>query len=109
MDKHRKMRDGSIRDSDNWQKGFGNAIDHYKTCIKSLFRHFMDVWFIHRRALYNNMGLKAYGAEDEMEESLCAIIFNASAYLHKLREQRIGDKTDLVKECIENLLGKGKK
>lgn len=43
MNEHRIQSDGSLRDSDNWQKGMGkNAM------IKSLHRHYMDLWAIHR-------------------------------------------------------------
>ena len=35
MQPNRKMKDGSIRDSDNWQKGFGNLEEHSKTCLPS--------------------------------------------------------------------------
>ena len=41
MNKHRKQVDGKLRDSDNWQKGFGE--NHYAVCMKSLWRHFMDL------------------------------------------------------------------
>ena len=36
-----------LRDSDNWQKGFG--IEHKSVCMKiPLWRHFMDLWMFHR-------------------------------------------------------------
>jgi hypothetical protein len=68
MTKHRVQADGNIRASDNWQKGIPQ--DAY---IKSLFRHFIALWTMHR----------GYGAEEDMEEALCAIIFNAQGYLHE--------------------------
>ena len=69
MNKHRKQADGKLRDSDNWQKGIPK--DAY---IKSAWRHFMDVWKFHR-------GLKG---RDNMEEALCALMFNIMGYLHEL-------------------------
>ena len=75
MTKHRKMADGSLRDSDNWQKGI--PLTAY---IKSLFRHFIDLWFLHR-------GHKRYDKKDghkiTKKEALCAILFNAQGYLHE--------------------------
>jgi len=74
MDKHRHMPDGSLRGSDNWWNLFGE--NHYDVCIKSLFRHVMDLWLHHR----------GFGdvARDIEAEAICAIIFNAKAYLLKL-------------------------
>lgn len=71
MHKNRLMRDGSSRDSDNWQKGI--PISAY---IKSMFRHFMDLWLLHR-------GHRGH-VEVEIDEVLCAIMFNAMGYLHEV-------------------------
>ena len=46
MNKHRVQADGKLRDGDNWQKGFGD--NHCSVCMKSLWRHFLDMWAIHR-------------------------------------------------------------
>lgn len=43
MHENRKLLDGSIRDSDNWQKGIPK-----NSYIKSLWRHFLDLWKAHR-------------------------------------------------------------
>jgi len=69
MHRHRVQPDGSLRDSDNWQRGI--PLDAY---MKSAFRHFLDAWSEHR-------GVKT---EAGLEESLCALIFNASGYLHEI-------------------------
>jgi len=71
MHKHRIQKDGSLRDSDNWQKGIPR--DAY---MKSMWRHFMDVWLDHR----------VYGQVDQvgMEDELCAVLFNVQGYLHEL-------------------------
>lgn len=68
MHKNRFQKDGSLRDSDNWQKGI--PLTAY---MKSLFRHFHAAWRAHR----------GYKTEEDMVTSLCAIIFNASGYLHE--------------------------
>lgn len=74
MHKHRKQSDGKLRDSDNWQKGI--LRDVY---LKSLWRHFMDVWSEHRGVT----------SRDGIEDALCGVIFNAMGYLFeylKLKE-----------------------
>lgn len=68
MHENRFQRDGSIRESDNWQKGIPK--DAY---LKSLLRHVIDVWLIHR----------GQPAKDDLEQALCAVIFNAQGYLHE--------------------------
>lgn len=69
MHKHRSRPDGSYRDSDNWQLGI--PLNAY---MKSGWRHFVDWWKEHR-------GLET---KDGLQEALCAIIFNASGYLHEI-------------------------
>ena len=46
MNKHRVQTDGNLRDSDNWQKLFGD--EHFNVCMKSGWRHFFDWWKYHR-------------------------------------------------------------
>lgn len=69
MHKNRLQPDGTLRESDNWQKGI--PLDAY---MKSLWRHFLEAWKIHR------------GGEGDMEEALCAIMFNSMGYLHELKK-----------------------
>ena len=76
MHKNRKLKDGSIRDADNWQNLFGD--DHKSVCMKSLTRHFMDLWLFH----------DGYEGRDDIEEALCAILFNAQAYLYKILDDK---------------------
>jgi hypothetical protein len=64
MHRNRLQADGKLRDSDNWQKGIPR--DAY---MKSMFRHFMDVWMAHR----------GYGGD--VEEALCALMFNVHGLL----------------------------
>ncbi len=66
MHKHREQADGKLRPSDNWQKGIPR-----EAYIKSMFRHFMDLWKEHR----------GYPSRDGIEDALCGIIFNAMGYL----------------------------
>lgn len=77
MHKNRVQKNGELRDSDNWQKGI--PLDVY---MKSLFRHFMEVWLLHRD------GEDSPIEEDELQEALCALMFNAMGYLHEtLKEE----------------------
>lgn len=70
MHTHRHLQDGSLRASDNWQKGIPR--DAY---MKSGWRHFLDWWMHHR----NLSGL----AKEALEEALCALLFNVMGYLHE--------------------------
>ena len=72
MHRNRIQANGEIRDSDNWQKLFGDK--HLDVCMKSGFRHFHKWWKAHR----------GYKTDEDIQDSICALIFNAQAYLHKL-------------------------
>lgn len=68
MHKHRIQPDGSLRDSDNWQKGI--PLDAY---MKSGWRHFFDWWKHHR----------GVPANENSVEAMCALLFNVQGYLHE--------------------------
>lgn len=78
MHKNRYLKDGTIRDSDNWQQGFGTPEEHYASCIESMLRHMVDLWLNYR-------GFEKLSRSDT-EEALCAILFNSQAYLHQLKK-----------------------
>lgn len=78
MHKHRKQSDGTLRDSDNWQKGM--PLPSY---AKGMWRHFLHFWMRHR-----GWETKDAGAAATIEEDLCAIIFNAQGYLHTLLKEQ---------------------
>lgn len=81
MTKHRIQSDGSLRDSDNWQKGIPK-----EAYIKSAWRHFLDFWFLHRG---HSRFDKQRNEEITKEEVLCAILFNIMGYLHEeLKEKK---------------------
>lgn len=74
MHAHMKLPDGTLRASDNWQKSIPR--DQY---IKSLIRHVIDLWRCHR-----DPGPCFPGdLRERMEDSLCAVIFNAQGYLYE--------------------------
>jgi hypothetical protein len=67
MRSHQVQSDGQVRSGDNWQKGIPR-----EAYMKSMWRHFMDVWEAHRLDL------------PMKEELLCALLFNAMGYLHEV-------------------------
>jgi len=82
MHKHRHQADGNLRDSDNWQKGIGRNV-----YMKSAWRHFKAWWTLHRASEYR--GPVDNEDDVDMEETICALLFNAFGYLHeKLMEKK---------------------
>ena len=80
MHKHRFQSDGTVRASDNWQKGIP-----IKVYVHSLIRHIMDFWLV--TAGFSPRYDKAV---TDPVEIACAIMFNVQGYLHemlKLRDQ----------------------
>ena len=73
LHKHRKQADGKVRDSDNWQKGMPKAV-----YIKSAWRHFLEWWKAHR----------GFPTSETIEDSICALIFNAQGYLFELLKEK---------------------
>ncbi len=75
MNSHRLQKDGTLRASDNWQKGIPKEV-----YMKSMWRHFFDFWKMHR-------GLEAINPDNNKpftkEELLCALMFNVQGYLHE--------------------------
>lgn len=84
MHGYRKQADGKLRDSDNWQNGI--PTDVY---MKSMLRHVMALWKVHR----------GYADEAEIEESLCAIVFNAFGYLFNLLHEDDPELLVWADEC----------
>jgi hypothetical protein len=76
MHTHRKQADGNLRDSDNWQKGI--PIPVY---MKSLLRHVIGVWTIHRGGVYID---EDTGKPMTLTSALCAVMFNAMGYLFEI-------------------------
>ena len=74
MNHHRIQSDGTLRSSDNWQKGMPK-----EEFVKSGFRHFMDWWLEHR-------GEKS---REGIENALCGVIFNAMGYLYEILRRKI--------------------
>ena len=80
MHSHRKQKDGTIRDSDNWQKGL--PIQVYQ---KSLVRHLLDLWLLWRGGTPIDSDT---GKPCSIQDLLCAIKFNVNGYLHEELKKR---------------------
>ena len=74
--RHRLQPDGTSRDDGNWQKLFGE--DHYSVCLKSAWRHFLDMWLFHR-------GEKG---RETMEDAIMGVLFNVMAYAYKYLKEK---------------------
>lgn len=83
MHRHRTQSDGKLRDSDNWKKGI--PLDAYK---HSLSRHIQDLRLILE-------GFPAQAQEPELEEVLCAVMFNVQGMLHETIKDRMTSETGL--------------
>lgn len=80
MHSHRLQADGTMRASDNWQKGI--PADVY---VKSLFRHFFDLWSLHR----GGSPVSPDGGHPiDRIEALCAMMFNVQGLLHEILKER---------------------
>ena len=93
MHEHRVQADGTLRASDNWQKGIPE-----EAYMKSLFRHFMDVWMIWR---------EHYPGGKLWEDVLCAMLFNVQGLLYEsllskgtVRSKIYLDGTDSIQNVV---------
>lgn len=80
LHKHRVQSDGNLRDADNWQKGIP-----IKTYMEGKLRHTVATWLIYD-------GFEAVdekGNEIDLEESLCAEIFNTMGYLFEILKGKL--------------------
>lgn len=80
MHTHRLQADGSMRSADNWQKGIPREV-----YMSSLWRHFMDLWSLHR-------GVPATSPEsgepvDQIEATM-ACLFNVMGYAYELLKEQ---------------------
>ena len=70
MEKHRYQADGQVRDPDNWKKGI--PLEAY---ADSTWRHHWELW-----ALLE----EGKTAGEEVEEAICALMFNLEGYLYEI-------------------------
>ena len=74
MHKHRTLPGGSLRDSDNWQKGFPRDV-----LMKSAWRHFLDLWMEHR----------GFQSREGIDDALAGLMFNIQAYWLEVVKERL--------------------
>jgi len=95
LGEHRIQPDGNLRDFDNWKLGIDED-----TYLDGLGRHFLAAWLLH----------DGFSASDNhgpvtLEDSLCAIIFGASGWLHEiLKKEEQKPKNKSYKEIFGNKL-----
>lgn len=77
MHKHRIQADGELRPSDNWKRGI--PIEQY---MKSKWRHFMGTW------LQWSGKIEHPDEQYDLEDSLCAELFNTMGMLHELLKEK---------------------
>ncbi len=74
MHKHRFLKDGTVRASDNWQLGFDDA-----SFLKSGLRHQMNVWLI----------MRGHPAEESLDDALNGWAFNVLGLIHNREKRKI--------------------
>jgi hypothetical protein len=79
MAKNQVQSDGTLRSSDNWQKGMPIA-----SYMKGMWRHFLHLWTRHR-----GYAVQDPKAAADMEEDLCALLFNVQGMLHEVVKARL--------------------
>ena len=81
MTRHRVQADGSLRASDNWKRGI--PLEVY---AHSLSRHILDLRLILE-------GHPGQAVEGDVEEVLCAVLFNVQGMLHETVKRRVSPKS----------------
>ena len=76
MAKHQVQSDGTIRASDNWKHGISR-----RAFRESLERHWVELWTI-TDEMWGITPVKT--STEDIQETLCAIIFNAQGLLHEI-------------------------
>lgn len=83
MHRNRIQVDGTVREPDNWKKGF--ELSSYKD---SLVRHTMDAWLIHDHGVAVR---PETGEEVDLVEALCGVMFNCQGWLYEILMKRLGN------------------
>lgn len=103
MHLHRRQVDGQMRPSDNWQKGMSREV-----YMKSLLRHVvLDAWRIHREMESGTLDPEEYSlAAADLEDTLCATIFNAQGMLYELlvsREAAVRPQSTRLEDALDRI------
>ena len=94
MNKHRRQADGTLRDSDNWQRGLPLSV-----YVKGMWRHFLHLWARHR-----GWPVQDTAAGANTEEDLCALLFNVQGMLHEVVKRRLPKEGENDREMKYNSL-----
>lgn len=85
MHHHRKLEDGTLRDSDNWWKGFPTRV-----IIESLSRHIQDV-----KMIYAGYKVTENGEQVTLEEAINGAKFNLNALqLDNLKDIKVAERNE---------------
>jgi len=93
MHRNREQADGAIRNSDNWQKGIPRDV-----YMKSMMRHFMEVWGVHRTEIAGmdvNRG--------DRNEALCALLFNVMGMMYEIVAEEMGLRGGLPETTLHEI------
>jgi hypothetical protein len=82
----RKMPDGTMRNSDNWQLGIPLTV-----YMKSMWRHFFAVWKLHRGLKVTEV-VRGETIVKDIETELCALRFNVDGMLHEILKAKSASK-----------------
>ena len=74
MNMNRLQSDGSLRTSDNWQKGISKS-----AYMKSAWRHFFEWWAAHRLCMSDPNAQDSVG----YMAAMCGLLFNVMGYMHE--------------------------
>lgn len=80
MHVHRQQKDGVLREPDNWKKGIAR-----RAYVDSLYRHAQDLLELYD---YGECVRPETGEPVELQETICAILFNAMGLLYEILRGR---------------------
>ncbi|MCI0440742.1 MAG: hypothetical protein L0177_16675 [Chloroflexi bacterium] len=93
MHRHRLQADGTMRDSDNWQKGIPND-----AFVRSLVRHVHDVQLIHDG--YEERARHDGRDDNALLSHLSAALFNVQGLLHNYMLAELKAEREEVTPCL---------
>jgi hypothetical protein len=93
MTEHRVQDDGQVRASDNWQRGMP-----FHKYIKSLFRHFLQLWQLHRGYTPKPESRAGKMVPVTVTSAVSGILFNTSGYFHEYLMDRNAWENRIVSE-----------
>lgn len=99
MTRHRYQRDGTLRASDNWQKGI--PLHKY---MSSLVRHVFDLWRAWRGTTVYD---KDSGERMTLLDIASAILFNVQGFMHEVIKHH-GDKAYVVCDATREAIKEGR-